>query len=121
MGGGLGGKQTTKVSLPSWLTDAARQAVAQSQQSAQIGYMPWRGPDVAALAPGQVAAMQGTNQAAQAFGLPTAQSVLPAPQTFAGGVQGYSSAPMLDAAIAQISPKQRAAYDRVLPGILGRM
>jgi len=95
-GGGKGGSQSTQVSFPPWLDAASQDAVQRGQRISEIGYIPYEGPDVAALAPQQIAAMQGTNSAASAMGLPTAApgAGLPAPQTFAGGIQGYSGAPM---------------------------
>lgn len=117
MPGGMGGKQTTQVKIPEWLDNAGQAAVQRGQQAAQIGYQPWMGPNVAALTPMQDAAFQGTNQAAAAFGMPTSQgSGMPPPATFAGGVQGYSSAPMFNAARsawAQANPGQAAAYARM--------
>jgi hypothetical protein len=112
-GGGKGGSSTTQVKVPAWLESAARQDLARADQLAQIGYTPYYGPDVAAFSPMQQAAFEGTNQAAAAFGMPTAQGAgMPAPQTFAGGVQGYSSAPLyqqsLDALRAE-APGQYAA------------
>lgn len=115
-GGGKGGSQTTKQELPAWLNSAARRSVSRGESAARVGYMPWQGPDVAAQTPMQQAAMQGANQAAAAFGLPQAQNAMPPPTTFAGGVQGYSSFPMYEAARsawAQANPGQAAAFQRL--------
>lgn len=109
-----GGSQTTSVEIPDWLEAAAQDAITRAQSAAGVGYMPWTGPDVAALTPLQNAAMGSTNAAASAFGLPQAGSGLPAPQTFAGGVQGYSSYPMYQQALGQIDPAQLARYNAAM-------
>lgn len=96
-GGGKGGSSTTSVQIPQWLENAAQQNLARADRVAQLDFMPYFGPDVAAMTPMQQAAMQNTNQAALAFGTaaPTdAMAGIPAAQTFAGGLQGYSSAPL---------------------------
>jgi hypothetical protein len=113
-GGGKGGKTTTQVQIPKWLEDAARQNMARADELAKIGYTPYYGPDVAALTPQQLAAMQGTNDAASAFGFATADPMagMPQAQTFANGVTGYSSAPMYEQSLAALQaarPGQFAA------------
>jgi hypothetical protein len=111
-GGGKGGKTTTQVQIPKWLEAGAQQNMALANELAKIGYTPYFGPDVAALTPQQIAAMQGTNQAASAFGMASADPMagMPAPETFAGGVQGYSSAPMYQDALAQLQATNPGQY-----------
>ena len=115
-GGGKGGSQSTSVTIPAWLEEAAQRNIGRAENLAQIGYTPYYGPEVAAMTPMQLAAMQGTNQAAGAFGLgqvdPTAG--MPQSQTFAGGVQGYGSGGLYDEALAtlqQRAPGQFAALN----------
>lgn len=111
-----GGSQKTEVKVPEWLEDAAKQAIARANQSANIGYMPYYGPDVAALNPTQIGAMRTTNQAARAFGMDTTPPMqgMPKPQTFRGGIQGYSSGPLFQQArqeFAQRHPRQHNLYN----------
>ena len=112
-----GGKQTTGIEIPSWLEDPVKRNLARGEQAAGIGYMPYYGPDVAALNPSQLAAMSNANSAAGAFGLqaPTgAGTGLPPPQTFAGGVQGYSSGDLFDQAVQEFErrrPEQAERYN----------
>mgnify|MGYP001082188423 CR=1 FL=1 len=116
MSGGKGGSQTTKVDIPQWMEDAARSNLAQGERTAEIGYTPYYGPDVAAFSPMQQASMQNTADASSAFGLSTPQDAMagmPQAQTFAGGVQGYSSAPMFEQAVdtfRENRPGQYKAY-----------
>lgn len=122
MSGGKGGSQTSQVQLPKWLETAAQDALARGQKTADIGYMPYYGPDVAALTPMQTAAMNNTNAGATAFGMgaPTdAMAGAPQAQTFAGGVQGYSSGGLYDQALAELkarNPQQFAAYQNLYKG-----
>lgn len=113
MSGGKGGSQTTKVEIPAWLEKAAKSNLARADEIAKIGYTPYYGPDVAALTPMQQAAMQGTNQAASAFGMPAVSDPMAGmaqPQTFAGGVQGYSAAPMFQQSVGQLAAQRPAQY-----------
>lgn len=110
-----GGSETTNVEIPAFLQEAAQRNLARADQVSQIGYTPYYGPDVAAMTPMQIAAMQNTGAAASAFGLPTVANPMagmPTPQTFAGGVQGYSSAPLYQQSLEALrvnNPGQYAA------------
>lgn len=83
-----------------------------------MGYVPYYGPDVAALTPMQEAAMQNVAGAAGAFGLatPTGAGVtgMPTATEYAGGIRGYSSAPMFEQAQAELArrrPAQKSYLD----------
>lgn len=110
-----GGKTTTTTEIPAFLREAMQESIARGKQAASIGYTPYFGPDVAALTPMQEAAMANTNAGASAFGLaaPTGTS-MPEAQTFAGGVRGYSSAPMFEAALAELKARNPAQYAALL-------
>jgi hypothetical protein len=113
MGGG--GKNTTSntsvVTVPEWLESAARQNLARADKLAQIGYTPYYGPDVAAMTPMQMAAMQGTNTAASAFGMPTADPMagMPAATNY-GGMPAYSSGGLYDQALAELERRFPGQY-----------
>lgn len=109
-GGGKGGSQetTTKMELPKWMEPYAKDALAQGTRVAEMGYVPYMGPDLAAFAPQQMAGMQQSADLASAFGMAAPQNVaasLPKPQTYAGGVQGYSSFPMYEGAQSELAKK----------------
>jgi hypothetical protein len=110
MGGS--GKTTTEVKVPAWLENAAQKNLAKADALAQIGYTPYYGPDVAAMTPMQMASMQGTNTAASAFGLPTADPMAGAPTAMNyGGMPAYSSGGMYDQALAELQRRQPAQYE----------
>lgn len=111
-GGGKGGSQTTSVQIPEWLQGAAQRNIARAEDLAQFGYTPYYGPDVAALTPQQIAAQQGVNAAAQAFGLPTANVMSGMPQaTNYNGMMAYSSAPLYQQSLDALKTNMPAQYD----------
>lgn len=113
MSGGKGGSTTTTVKVPKFLETAAKRNLTRADEIAKIGYVPYYGPDVAALTPMQQAAMANTNAASEAFGLSAPQDAMagmPQAQTFAGGVQGYASAPMYQGSLEQLRATNPAQY-----------
>jgi hypothetical protein len=116
MSGGKGGSQTSEVKVPQYIEDAGKANLARADELAKIGYTPYYGPDVAAFTPMQQAAFQGTSDMANAFGMasPMGQQDIyggmPAPTQYAGGVQGYSSAPMYQQSIDQLRAARPAQY-----------
>ena len=112
-GGGKGGQSTTEVKIPEWLETAARGNIGRAENVAGLGYTPYYGPDVAAMTPMQTAAGQGINTAAGAFGLGSGELSMgmPAPQTFAGGVQGYSSGGLYDQSLAELQRRAPGQYN----------
>ena len=116
MSGGKGGTETQQATIPAYIEHYAQQNLQRAAQVAQLGYQPYYGPDVAALTPFQHAAMDNNRAAAGAFGLaaPAVNTLMDAPTEYAGGVRGYSSGPIFDAALAEYiarHPEQAARYD----------
>ena len=120
MSGGKGGSSTNEVTIPEYIEAAAQRNLNKAERISQIGYTPYYGPDVAAFTPMQQAAFQNTADTAGAFGMaaPTSQQDImggmPAPTTYAGGVQGYSSAPMFEQSLDELGrqrPGQKSYID----------
>lgn len=111
MSGGKGGSTTSTVEIPAWLESAAQSNLAKANELSKIGYTPYYGADVAAMTPSQIASMQGTNTAALAFGMPTADvsAGMPAAQNY-GGINAYSSAPMYEQALAELQARRPGQY-----------
>ena len=109
MGGG--GRNTTEVTVPAWLEQAAQRNLSRADELARIGYTPYYGPDVAAMTPMQMAAMQGTNTAASAFGMPTADPMagMPAATNY-GGMPAYSSGGLYDQALAELERRMPGQF-----------
>jgi len=117
-GGGKGGSQTqtTQMAIPQYLEQPIRRNIARAEDISRIGFVPYMGPDVAALTPMQEAAMQSTGLAAQAFGLPNAlgSQVTPEPQEFSGGMRGYSAFPIYEQALADLQESRPGQYDAIM-------
>jgi hypothetical protein len=115
-GGGKGGSTTGEVKIPQWLEDAARENLAKAGDISKIGYVPRYGPDVAALTPMQEAAIQNVNQGASAFGLAAPSDPMagmPQAQEFAGGVRGYSSAPIFEQSLQQLQQNRPGQFEAI--------
>ena len=118
-GGGKGGgrKTTTETTVPEWVRGPADRNLQRAEALQQIEYMPYYGPQVAAFNDNQAAAFQNNNNAASAFGLlaPTdAMSSMPTPTTYANGMKGYSSIPLYDQAMQELTasnPDNMDAYN----------
>jgi hypothetical protein len=114
MAGGKGGSTTSSVTIPEYIEEAARRNLAKAEGISQIGYVPYFGPDVAAFTPFQQAGFQQTADVASAFGLgtPTTQADImggmPEPTQFAGGVRGYSAAPLYQQAVDELAAQRPA-------------
>lgn len=125
--------QTTKVELDPDIKKAALANLGIADSVASLGATPYNGPSIAGFSPQQMAAMQGVDQAAAAFGMPSAVNWqqgqsgamrapsgmnnddlfraltgMPAPNSFAGGFGGYNTAPIGQAAFDRLPPAQRA-------------
>ena len=91
MSGGKGG--TSNVKVPDYIKKFHRENIGRAEGLADTGYLPWTGPDVAAVNPWEQLGAQQQNAASSAFGLGsvnTPYSNLP-PEVEMGGVRGYSS------------------------------
>ena len=113
MSGGKGGSTSSTVEIPQYIEDAARRNLARADTISRIGDTPYYGPDVAAFTPMQQAAFQNTSDLAGAFGTAgggmSQQDIMggmPAPTTYAGGVRGYSSAPMYEQAMDELAARR---------------
>lgn len=100
-----------KATIPAWAEAAAQDVLSRAKDVSRIPYAPYYGPDVAAMTPMQVAAMQGTNQMAAAFGSPTVDVTagMPTAQNY-DGMMAYSAAPMYEAALAELERRQPGTF-----------
>ena len=123
-GGGKGGSNTSAQSIPDWVQGPAQDNLARAKLAGEIGYMPYYGPEVAGLSPMQTQGMQRTQDALSAYGLAPQgsqyQSSLPE-QTSMGGVSGYGSGNLFDAAVAELgrrNPEMAARYASAMSPIV---
>jgi len=110
-----GGTTSSNTQIPAYLEDAVRENINRARDVSQIGYTPYYGADVAAFSPMQQQSMRSTGNAASAFGLAPegfdAMAGMPQAQTFAGGVQGYSSAPLYEQSLDKLFANAPAQYN----------
>jgi hypothetical protein len=123
-GGGKGGSNTSAQSIPAWVQGPAQDNLARAKLAGEIGYMPFYGPEVAGLSPMQTQGMQRTQDALSAYGMAPQgsqyQSSLPE-QTTMGGVSGYGSGNLFDAAVAELgrrNPELAARYASAMAPIV---
>jgi len=118
-GGGKGGSQTQtqQVELPAWVNQAGQENVRLAREISKIGPIlePSNLPTLAAQTPLEMASMANTGSAASAFGLasPELGAGMPVPTQFAGGITGYSAAPMVRDALSGWQAEAPAQYDFV--------
>jgi hypothetical protein len=113
MSGGKGGSTTSEIKIPEWLEAAARQNIGRADEIAQIGYVPYYGPDVAAMTPMQMSAGNNINAAADAFGLGSPTSInagMPNAMDY-GGMSAYSSAPMYQQSLDELQMRAPGQYN----------
>jgi len=118
MAGGKGGSTTSSVQIPEYIEKAAQRNLNKAERISQIGFAPYYGPDIAGFTPMQEAAMRNVANTAGAFGMDTTtgQSTygMPAATTYAGGIQGYSSAPLYQQSVDELArqrPAQKSYID----------
>jgi len=115
MGGSLSGEK--RIQPPQFVEDAQRDAIMRAMEAADLGYVPYQGPAVAALSPLQEAVMQGVANDALAFGIVDepidVMSGMPEKTTM-GGVTGYSPYPMYIEALERLKQTAPAQYDYIM-------
>ena len=78
--GKKGGEETSTVTLPPEITEASLANLDIANEVGAIGYQPNRAASIAGFSPAQMNGMQGYDQQASAFGMPSSLG--------AGGGQG---------------------------------
>jgi hypothetical protein len=115
----MSGSSTSKTTVPAWQNRAARDALAAANRVANMKFTPYYGADVAAMTPMQMAAFEGTNQAASAFGTPVADLTtgMPTAENF-NGVMAYSSGDMYDQALAELKRRNPRQYNALMAQLM---
>lgn len=108
----MGSKQTSSNNVPKYIEQGGMEAVQRASGIADMGYVPYVGPDVALPGQGTLAGWQNQNAGSSAFGLaaPSSTGLEGMPVSTAGGISGFSSAPGLQAAIASLQRDYPGLY-----------
>lgn len=94
-----GGREEQRPWMPKFQETHIQQGLGQIADVAAYIDTPQQlyGPTIAAVSPSRQASYESLNQAAGAFGMPTATgSYLPEAQEYGGGIKGYSARPLVD-------------------------
>lgn len=108
----MGSKSKTENKVPAYIEQGGQEAINRARQIADMGYVPYIGPDVAMPGQGTLAAWENQNQGANAFGMaaPTGTGLEGLPVANAGGVQGFSSFPAYRTAVENLKQQYPALY-----------
>lgn len=134
MSGGKGGSRSSEVVLPQFVEDFTKNLAKRGEMVGNLPYAPYSGPDVAAFTPAQVAAMQSTGRAAEAYGIigkgqtplivgdpkagPTFRGGFMDATDYGGGIRGHSSLPLFQQSVANLetlAPNYMDMYRQLYP------
>jgi hypothetical protein len=114
MGSSMSGSTKSKTTIPKWIEDSSKKAIERAKNMGQMGYVPYSGPEVAAVSPSTAAGWNNQNNAANAFGMAAPENAMagmPQAQSFAGGVDGYSGIGLYRDAMRDWRDRAPGQYD----------
>lgn len=111
----MGSRSTTvqENKIPAYLEEAGKLAVEEAKKIREMGYLPYFGPEVAAINPYEQAMAQNVGSMASAFGLaaPAAMDMSGVDTATSGGVTGYTTAPAYFAALERLKETRPDQYE----------
>ena len=111
----MGSKSTTvqENKVPAYLEEAGQLAVEEAKKIKEMGYLPYFGPEVAAINPYEQAMAQNVGGMASAFGMaaPSALDMSGVDTMTSGGITGYTTAPAYFAALERLKEQRPDQYD----------
>lgn len=111
----MGSKSTTvqENKIPRYLEEAGQLAVEEAEKIKEMGYLPYFGPEVAAINPYEQAMAQNVGGMASAYGLaaPAAMDMSGVSTATSGGVTGYTTAPAYFAALERLKETRPDQYE----------
>ena len=111
----MGSKSTTvqENKIPAYMEEAGKLAVEEAKKIKEMGYLPYFGPEVAAINPYEQAMAQNVGGMASAFGLaaPAAMDMSGVDTMTSGGVTGYTTAPAYFAALERLKETRPDQYE----------
>lgn len=108
----MGSKSTQTTKVPAYIEEAGKLALQRAQEIQGMGYIPYTGPEIAAISDTERALNRNVGTMASAFGLegPAPLSMGDAQLTSAGGVSGYSSYPAYMSAMERLKEQRPDQY-----------
>jgi hypothetical protein len=111
----MGSSSTTvqENKVPAYLEEASKLAVEEAKKIKEMGYLPYFGPEVAAVNPYEQAMAQNVGGMASAFGLsaPAAMDMSGVDTAASGGVTGYTTAPAYFSALERLKETRPDQYE----------
>lgn len=109
-----GGSDETKTKIPEYLQRASQDALRRGADVADMGYVPYMGPEVAAFQPQQLTAMRNNQSMAADLGLDAGPGYTPPPTTdFGNGMVGYGSYDPFMALLDQFKAERPGQFDYI--------
>tara|TARA_R110001606_G_scaffold397806_1_gene575295 strand:- start:1990 stop:2691 length:702 start_codon:yes stop_codon:yes gene_type:complete len=108
----MGTKSTQTTAVPEYVDQANQMIAGRLKQIMGMGDLPYMGPEVAAVNPYEQALAQNVGGMASALGLaaPAGMNMSSMPTVSQGGVSGYSSYPIREAALQQLQQSRPEQY-----------
>ena len=108
----MGTKSTQTTAVPEYVDQANQMIAGRLKQIMGMGDLPYMGPEVAAINPSEQALAQNVGSMASALGLaaPAGMDMSSMPTVSQGGVSGYSSYPIREAALQQLQQSRPDQY-----------
>lgn len=109
----MGSKSTQTTKVPAYIEEAGKLALQRAQEIQSMGYIPYMGPEVAAINPYEQAAAANVGSMASAFGMqaPVGLDMGGMPTVTQGGMTGYSSYPAYAAALERLKEQRPDQYN----------
>lgn len=109
----MGSKSTQSTQIPEYIEEAGKLALQRAQEIQAMGYVPYMGPEVAAINPYEQAMATNVGSMASAFGLaaPVGMDMGGMPTVTQGGMTGYSSYPAYMASLERLRETRPEMYD----------
>jgi len=109
----MGSKSTQSTQIPEYIEEAGKLALQRAQEVQAMGYVPYMGPEVAAVNPYEQAAAANVGAMASAFGMqaPAGLDMGGMPTVTQGGITGYSSYPAYLSAMERLREARPDMYE----------
>lgn len=109
----MGSRSTQKTEIPAYIEEAGKLALERAKQIQGMGYIPYMGPEVAAINPYEQASAANVASMASAFGMqaPAALDMGGMPTVTQGGMTGYSSYPAYMASLERLRATRPEMYE----------
>jgi|11_taG_2_1085331.scaffolds.fasta_scaffold00321_30 hypothetical protein len=108
----MGSKSTQSTQIPEYVEEAGKLALQRAQEIQAMGYVPYTGPEVAAINPYEQASAANVGGMAAALGMqaPVGVDMGGMPTVTQGGMTGYSSYPAYMASLERLRETRPEMY-----------